>query len=68
MRLTAKDAGVTIGQGGAEVGAVTIGGGMTFGSGCEVSGEQTGESVAVSGGVANVVVQESEAVIVDFTR
>lgn len=67
MRLTAKNAGVIIGQGGAEVGAVTIGGGLTFGSGCVVSGKQTGESVAVSGGVANVVVQESEAVIVGFT-
>lgn len=67
VRLTANDAGVIIGQGGEEMGAVTIGGGLTFGSGCEVSGEQTGESVAVSGGVANVVVQDSEAVIVDFT-
>lgn len=67
VRLTAADATVIIGEGDAEVGAVTIGGGMVFGSGCEVQGEQTVESVSVSGGVASVSVKESEAVIVDFT-
>lgn len=63
VSLTAERATVVVGVSG----SVTIGGGMAFGSGCEVSGTQTAKSVAVSGGVASVSVQESEAVIVDFT-
>lgn len=68
VRLTAENAAVVIEEGG----EVTIGGGMTFGSGCEVVGEQVKErlvAVSDSGGVASVSVSvmESEAVIVDFT-
>lgn len=59
-RMTAQNATAIIGEGG----VVTIGGGMSFDTSCAVVGAQTLEVVPVAGGVFEVTVAASEALIV----
>ncbi|KAH7916149.1 glycoside hydrolase family 79 protein [Hygrophoropsis aurantiaca] len=59
-RMTAQNATAIIGEGG----VVTIGGDGRFDSSCQPTGAQTLESIAVEGGIFEVSVAASEALIV----